>query len=517
MYEIIMPKIEANTEEAKISEWLKKEGDEVKKGETIFMMETVKAVIEVESEASGILRKILVSVDETVPVLTVVALVGKADEKIDLSKYGGKGEKSENKEEGQKTEQPKQEKIAKPGRIPASPAAKRLAKEHGIQLENVPHEGERISEDDVKNYLKANKKNVDFEISEKGKLKKEFVEYLKKDYKGKKEFGKLNSEDKIKKYRENGAEIGNGVYIGKGSYIIADYLKIEEKSRIGDNSIIDSINVEIGKMSSFKNNLTITSSFVKIGDLLWAYNDITIGGAGYKSPNSKIMIGDGCFIGMRTMINTSEPVIIGNRVAIGENVYMYTHSHWLSAIEGYPVLYNPIVLEDYSWIGTACSVLPGVNVGKKAIVTIGSVVMNDIPEGCLATGNPAKVVKDKSSFPSKLSEDAQDKIMKNIIVMLGKQLEFQGHKVKIGEGSSFEINGSLVIYSRHAKKPKENYKKIYLIGFEFNGELPENTVQFDLKELEVRGERDKIYDEVREQLRRYGIKFNKPFLWRYGS
>lgn len=75
MYEIIAPKIEANTEDVVIKEWLKKEGDSVKKEEPLFLMETIKAVIEVPSECRGVLKKILVKEGESVPVLSVVAVI----------------------------------------------------------------------------------------------------------------------------------------------------------------------------------------------------------------------------------------------------------------------------------------------------------------------------------------------------------------------------------------------------------------------------------------------------------
>ena len=75
MYEVILPKFEPNTEEALIKEWLKKEGDHVKKDNPLFLMETIKAVIEVPSECEGILKKIIVKEGKTVPVLSVIALI----------------------------------------------------------------------------------------------------------------------------------------------------------------------------------------------------------------------------------------------------------------------------------------------------------------------------------------------------------------------------------------------------------------------------------------------------------
>lgn len=88
MHEIKLPQLGQSVEEAEITQWLKKEGDAVEQGEPIFTIQTDKAEIECESTAAGVLRKIIVAEGVEVPVLTVVALVGAADEALpDLSKY----------------------------------------------------------------------------------------------------------------------------------------------------------------------------------------------------------------------------------------------------------------------------------------------------------------------------------------------------------------------------------------------------------------------------------------------
>ena len=82
MHEIIMPQLGQSVEEASIVKWFKNEGDTVEKGEPLFAIQTDKAEIECESTASGVLRKILLETDVTVPVLSPVALVGSADEPL---------------------------------------------------------------------------------------------------------------------------------------------------------------------------------------------------------------------------------------------------------------------------------------------------------------------------------------------------------------------------------------------------------------------------------------------------
>jgi len=82
MYEVKMPQMGQSVEEASIVMWFKKEGDRVNAGEPLFSIQTDKAEVECESPASGILRKILLEPDVMVPVLTVVALIGEADEPL---------------------------------------------------------------------------------------------------------------------------------------------------------------------------------------------------------------------------------------------------------------------------------------------------------------------------------------------------------------------------------------------------------------------------------------------------
>lgn len=82
MHEIKLPQLGQSVEEAEITQWLKKEGDTIALGEPIFTIQTDKAEIECESTAAGVLRKIIIAEGIEVPVLTVVALVGDANEAL---------------------------------------------------------------------------------------------------------------------------------------------------------------------------------------------------------------------------------------------------------------------------------------------------------------------------------------------------------------------------------------------------------------------------------------------------
>ena len=78
---VIMPKLEMSQETAVIVDWLKQDGDFVKKGEPIMTVETDKVTVDIESTGEGILREISAKAGDTVPVTTVVAYLYQTDEK----------------------------------------------------------------------------------------------------------------------------------------------------------------------------------------------------------------------------------------------------------------------------------------------------------------------------------------------------------------------------------------------------------------------------------------------------
>ena len=84
--EITLPEIGAGVKEAIILRWLKPEGSDVKQGEVIVELETEKANLDFESEASGVLRRILAKEGATVPIGAAIALVGAPED--DLAAYG---------------------------------------------------------------------------------------------------------------------------------------------------------------------------------------------------------------------------------------------------------------------------------------------------------------------------------------------------------------------------------------------------------------------------------------------
>ena len=98
--QVVMPKLSPTMEEGQLSRWLKKEGDKVSVGEGLAEIDTDKATMEAQALAAGVLRKVLVGEGETVPLGTVIAIIGEPDEDISglVSEASSGAARAENKE-----------------------------------------------------------------------------------------------------------------------------------------------------------------------------------------------------------------------------------------------------------------------------------------------------------------------------------------------------------------------------------------------------------------------------------
>jgi maltose O-acetyltransferase len=110
---------------------------------------------------------------------------------------------------------------------------------------------------------------------------------------------------------------------------------------------------------------------------------------------SESEIGDYSGIGMYSYVGT---VKIGRDVMIGEEFIAISRNHEFSSTEISMRLQGfqkdkPITIEDDVWIGTRVTILPGVTVGKGAILGAGSVVTKNVPPYTIVGGNPAKLIR----------------------------------------------------------------------------------------------------------------------------
>lgn len=116
----------------------------------------------------------------------------------------------------------------------------------------------------------------------------------------------------------------------------------------------------------------------------------------YCNYGYNIYIGDHVYMNSLCNIIDNNEVHIGRHVMIGPAVQIYTAAHELQAearIQGWEVA-KAIVIADNVWIGGAAILLPGVRVGRNAVVGAGAVVTRNVPADTVVAGNPARVIRE---------------------------------------------------------------------------------------------------------------------------
>ena len=166
--EIKLPRLGQGMEAGTIVRWLKSEGEQVQKGEPLYELDTDKVTQEVEADASGVLLKIAVSEGE-VPVGRTIAVIGEEGEQVSVPEPAAKADETpqeegsrapardEERERGKRASTNGSEQVTEleeparaDGRVKASPLARRIARERGIDLASLRGtgpEGRIVAED----------------------------------------------------------------------------------------------------------------------------------------------------------------------------------------------------------------------------------------------------------------------------------------------------------------------------------------------------------------------------------
>ena len=159
MYRVIMPALEMAQDTGTLLRWLKSEGEQVQRGEPLMEIETDKVTLEIESGGSGVLTQVSAGPGDEVPVGQVIALLLAEGEAAAAPAPAAPGPAPA------KPASPASPVAAKPAAasrtpaaVAASPLARRLAAEHGVDLSELPATSGRISKADVLAWLQREQK-----------------------------------------------------------------------------------------------------------------------------------------------------------------------------------------------------------------------------------------------------------------------------------------------------------------------------------------------------------------------
>jgi acetyltransferase-like isoleucine patch superfamily enzyme len=516
---VFLPILDANMTHGVVRAWLKREGDMVHAGDPLFEVETDKVNAEVEAETSGVLRLIVTPVGSRVPVLGLLAFIGAADEAVPAAETWGTlvprapldmaGSASPSVPEPARAAAA----TVESGPIAASPAARRLARERGLALEQITGTGRRgeITRADVEAAAAAGPRGGGA-----GQMDAAFLDVLRRDPAA---FRALSSETKVRLYREHGAQIGEHVRIEPGAIIVAHEISIGTAATIGADSTIECQRLRLGRLAAFGKRTRVHSRVVEIGDALWSKDDVVIGGGGSDEPGARLQAGDACFFGEGAYLNTGHPLTLGDEVCIGSRAMLFTHSHWQSILRGYPSIFGPIAVGDHVFIGNTAFIFPGVTIGAGTTVMVNSFVAQNVPANTFVGGVPAAVVRHLVP-PSRAEQVAivRERLMPELAVVLGERGHHVAQRIE-GETITLDVGGAarihyVPVWESAAAVPVQQRTVILSFAEALPAALATSVTLFDLHGGRVVGVQDRLSDEVRELCRRRGIRF-RPFAWRY--
>ncbi len=133
--------------------------------------------------------------------------------------------------------------------------------------------------------------------------------------------------------------------------------------------------------------------FYRLGGIKIGSGSTIHTGAKFYEP-SGISIGEDTIIGEGVVLDGRADLKIGNHVDFASEVMIYNAEHDINH-ERFAAVSAPVIIEDYVFIGPRAIILPGVTIGKGAVVAAGAVVTKDVSSYAIVGGVPAKVIGER--------------------------------------------------------------------------------------------------------------------------
>jgi len=245
--------------------------------------------------------------------------------------------------------------------------------------------------------------------------------------------------------------------------IFPSHYFIHPSARFAESAHIDvTERLVIGPGAVIGEDCEISGRDIEIGAYFWMDKGARIGGGSCFGWQSALVAGHFLHMGWDSFINTARRVTIGNEVGLGTRTAIYTHGAYLSIVDGFPVSFAPVSIGNRVWVPGA-TINPGVVIGNDVVIGVGAVVTSDIDSGSLAMGVPARVTR-SNAYPKQFWPDGLTQVWQDL---------------------------------RRAYPVEDDY---IIVG----------RARFDLVRNRIDGPVSEETEEVRDCLRRYGVRF---FSW----
>jgi acetyltransferase-like isoleucine patch superfamily enzyme len=227
---------------------------------------------------------------------------------------------------------------------------------------------------------------------------------------------------------------------------------------------------QIGDFSRLGGDTEILGGDIRIGTHLFHSSGLRIGGGGRQNPNACLTIGDRCTI-HNNFINVCEPVVIGNDVGLSPDTSILTHGYWLSVLEGFPARFAGVRIGNGIIVGYRSLIMMGTEIVDECVVGAQSVVSKSLKEKGIYAGAPARFIK--KITPLSIEERVR------------KVEEILRDYAPIAEYHDIALNGKMRL-----DYPWLHFKDLVI----------------NLETFEYQGSEDEETDDLRDYLRKWGIR-----------
>lgn len=115
----------------------------------------------------------------------------------------------------------------------------------------------------------------------------------------------------------------------------------------------------------------------------------------FSRAENKLVMGPNCIVNRRCTLDGRGGIRLGKNVSVSPEVMLITSQHRVNDPD-FGIEDKPVVLEDYAWIGSRATILPGVTVGEGAVVAAGAVVAKDVAPYAIVGGVPARPIGERA-------------------------------------------------------------------------------------------------------------------------
>ena len=309
---------------------------------------------------------------------------------------------------------------------------------------------------------------------------------------------------------------GERVKIGRAGRIEGGDVRLHDEVRIVREATLRVLDLlEIGTHGTVGEGSEISGRNVQIGQELWMLPGAKIGGGSAFETQSRLEAGHYLHLGVDTLVNTARPVILGHEVGLGTRTSIYTHGAYPSRLMGFPVAFAGVEIGDFTWVPGAI-INPGVRIGRNCVIGVNSLVTRSIPDGALAGGSPAAVIRERA-YPSRLTgERLRDfwlGFLGQYAALLGSDVTPQanpgGGVVTLATpATTFAAIWDPEAWDRAGRTSPGDAARCLVVG---PGTLPDGGragwTGYDTAARRIAGLADGSSERLSNELRRHGIRF----------